>query len=194
MMRCGSACPASRPALACFVHAEDNRCSLAASAFRGSEGSPLLASVTVIRSIQAPAEAVFEVLADPDRFAQAISGVTQLEVLSGMRSGVGTRYRQSRTMNGKESVMEFEVTEHVKNERLRILNETHGTVWDSLFTLAPIGSSTTLTMRMEARSRRLIPRMLLPMICLLIRKAVEKDIDAVKVACERLSGDSRSKG
>jgi uncharacterized protein YndB with AHSA1/START domain len=140
--------------------------------------------VTVSRNVHAPAEVVFRAVADPTRFAQAITGVTQLEVLAAPAAGVGTRYRQTRTMNGKETTMEFEVTEYVKNKRVRILNETHGTVWDSVFTFVPSAGSTILTMRMEARSQRLLPRLLMPLICLLIRKSVEKDIDAVKSYCE----------
>jgi uncharacterized protein YndB with AHSA1/START domain len=143
-----------------------------------------MATVTVTRNIQASADAVFATLADPNRFAEAIAGVTQLEILSGMKSGVGTRFRQTRVMNGRESTMEFEVTEYVPSQRLRIVNETHGTIWDSLFTITPVGSSSTLTMRMETRTDRLLPRLLLPIICLFIKKAVEKDIDAVKAVCE----------
>jgi len=143
-----------------------------------------LATMTVIRSIHAPAGVVFQTVADAKRFAQAISGVTKVEVVSEAPSGVGTRFRQSRLMNGKETTMEFEVTEYVKNERVRIVNETHGTIWDSLFTLAPSNGSTTLTMRMETRSLRLLPRLLMPLVCLFIKKAVEKDIDAVKTFCE----------
>jgi hypothetical protein len=152
-------------------------------------GAP--AARRVLRTIQAPADVVFETIADPNRFAQAISGVTHLEVSSGMKSGVGTRFRQTRTMNGMESVMEFEVTEYVKTERLRILNQTHGTIWDSLFTFTPKGSSTKLAMRMEARARRLLPRLLLPWVCRFIKKAVEKDIDAVKATCERHENPGR---
>ncbi len=143
-----------------------------------------MATITVIRSIQAPAEIVFQTVADPRRFAQVIAGVTQVELLSETTSGAGTRFRQSRVMNGKETTMDFEVTEYVENQRIRIVNETHGTVWDSLFTLDSSNTSTRLTMRMETRSRRLLPRLLMPLVCLFVKKAVEKDIDAVKAYCE----------
>jgi uncharacterized protein YndB with AHSA1/START domain len=143
-----------------------------------------MATVRIVRSIQAPAAVVFRAVADPQLFAQAIGGVTRLEFLSAVRSGVGTRFRQTRRMDGRESTMEFEITEHVGNERVRIVNETHGTTWDSVFTVAPAGSSATLSMVMTTRSRRLLPRLLMPLICLVIRKAVARDIDAVKALCE----------
>jgi uncharacterized protein YndB with AHSA1/START domain len=143
-------------------------------------------TITVIRIIHATPEVVFETIADARRFAQAISGDTRVEFLSENTFGKGARFRQSRSLNGKESAMEFEVIEFVNNERVRIVNETDGTVWDSVFTLTSLITSTTLTMRMEARTRRLVPRLLLPvMVPLFIRKAVEKDIDAIKSFCER---------
>jgi hypothetical protein len=81
--------------------------------------------------------------------------------------------------------MDFEVTEYVKNQRARIVNETHGTIWDSVFTVEPDGDATKLTMRMDTTSEQLLPRLMMPLICVLIRRAVESDLDAVKVACER---------
>jgi hypothetical protein len=87
--------------------------------------------------------------------------------------------------------MEFEVTEYVKNDRVRIINETHGTVWDSLFTVASANGSTTLTMRMDTKSRRPLPKLMMPLVCLFIRKAVEKDMDAVRDFCERRDNTSR---
>lgn len=143
-----------------------------------------MAKVTVVRHIHAPVETVFQTVADPRRFSQVISGVTHFEYLSPTTSGLGTRFRQSRVMNGREDPMDFEITEFVDNKRVRILNETHGTIWDSLFTFASSGTSTTLTLRMEARSSRLLWRVLLPLLCLVIKKAVAKDIDAVKASCE----------
>lgn len=143
-----------------------------------------MATLTVIRSIRAPAEVVFQTVADSRRFAEAIAGVTRIEFLSVVTSGVGTRFRQSRRVNGKESAMEFEVTEYVENQRVRISTATEGTKWDSIFKVVRNNTSTTLTMRMEARTRQLLRRLLMPLVFLLVRKAVEKDIDAVKAFCE----------
>ena len=61
--------------------------------------------MTVTRSIDAPADIVFQTVADPKRFAQAIAGVTSVELLPGPTTGVGTRFRQSRRMKDKESTM-----------------------------------------------------------------------------------------
>jgi carbon monoxide dehydrogenase subunit G len=147
-----------------------------------------LATLKIVRNIHAPAAVVFDTVADPAHFSEAISGVTKLEFLSSTKSGAGTRFRQSRVMNGKEMTLDFDVTESVPNQRVRIVNEVHGTRWDSLITLTPSNALTTLTMRMDTETRPLVARLLMPlMLRLFIRKAVEKDFDAVKAYCERSS-------
>jgi uncharacterized protein YndB with AHSA1/START domain len=143
-----------------------------------------MATITVERTIHSPASTVFQTIADPRLFAQAIEGVTGVEVLPGVPSGAGLRFRQSRTIGGRSGTMDFEITEAVPDARVRIVNETHGTVWDSVFSLAPSAGGTELTMRMETRSQRLLPRLMMPIVCLMIRKAVAKDIDGVKAFCE----------
>ena len=145
-----------------------------------------MATLKIVRTIHAPAAVVFDTVADPARFAEAISGVTKLEFLSSTKSGAGERFRQSRLMNGKEMTLDFDIAECVPNQRVRIVNEVHGTKWDSLITLTPSNAFTTLTMRMDTKTRPLVPRLLMPvMLRLFIRKAVEKDFDAVKTCCER---------
>jgi len=143
-----------------------------------------MACVTVVRNISAPPDAVFHTVADPERFTKAIVGVTRLEFLTKTTSGVGTRFRQTRLMKGKPSTMDFEITEYVENQRVRIVNQTHGTVWDSVFTIEPEGATTRLTMRMDAKTEQRAVRFMLPFVCFLVRKAVGVDLDDVKAACE----------
>ena len=145
-----------------------------------------MASIDVVRRIEAPASRVFAAVADPRAFAKAVGGVTRLEVLHEPSEGPGLRYRQTRALNGRTMTMDFEVTELEPDRRVRIVNETHGTTWDSVFTMEPASAvASTLAMHMDARSPRLLPKLLLPIACLFIRKAVARDIDAVKAWCER---------
>lgn len=140
-----------------------------------------VATIRIARTIQAPLAVVFKTVADPTSFARAISGVTRMEFLSSTQCGVGTRFRRSRVVNGTEMTLDFAVTGYGENERVQIINEIHGTRWDSVITLSPASGSTTLTMRMETTTRPLVPRLLMPlMLRLFIRKAVEKDVDASK--------------
>ena len=63
--------------------------------------------------------------------------------------------------------------------------DSHGTVWDSLFTVKSDGGSTALELTMDARPHKLLPKLMNPLIKGMVQKAVEKDMDAVKAYCER---------
>ena len=88
-------------------------------------------------------------------------------------------------MNGKEATTELEVTEFVENDRVRFVADSHGTVWDSVFTVSQAGESTDLELTMDARAYKLLPKIVNLLIKGMVQKAVEKDMDAVKTYCER---------
>ena len=144
-----------------------------------------MANVTVTRRIDAPADAVFRTVAHIEQFSQAVPHILRVEFLSEVKSGVGTRFRETRMMMGREASTELEVTEYVENERVRIASEAGGALWDTVFTVAPDGEGTELKMVMDATPRTAGARMTLPLVIGAVRKAVEQDMDSVKAFCER---------
>jgi len=144
-----------------------------------------MANVTVTRRIDAPADVVFRTVAHVEQFSEAVPHILRVEFLSEAKSGVGARFRETRMMMGSEASTELEVTEHVENERVRIVSEAGGALWDTVFTVVPDGEGTELKMVMDARPRTTSARMTLPLIIGAVRKAVEQDMDAVKSFCER---------
>jgi uncharacterized protein YndB with AHSA1/START domain len=81
-----------------------------------------MATLSIARTIHAPTALVFRTVADPTHFARAISGVTKIEFLSSAKCGLGTRFRQTRVLNGKEMTLDFDVTDYAENQRVRIVN------------------------------------------------------------------------
>ena len=144
-----------------------------------------MANVTVTRRIDAPVDLVFRTVAHVEQFSQAVPGILRVEFLSDVKSGVGARFRETRVMMGREASTELEVTEYVENERVRIVSEAGGALWDTVFTVAPDGDGTALKMVMDARPQTPSARMTVPLIIGTVRKAVEEDLDAVKSFCER---------
>ena len=65
--------------------------------------------------INAPVEAVFAALANIETFPDRAEAIAAVEFLSDQKHGVGTRFRETRIMNGREAVAELEVTEQVEN-------------------------------------------------------------------------------
>lgn len=141
---------------------------------------------TVSRTIHAPIERVFDTVAHIENFQKAIPDIVRIEFLSDQRSGVGARFRETRLMRGKEQTVELEVTEYVQNDHIRLVSDTHGTVWDTVFTVRPAtGGGVDLTMVMDANAYKFLPKLMNPLIKGMIQKAIEKDMDAVKTVCEQ---------
>lgn len=145
-------------------------------------------STTVLtQAIQAPVDVVFDTVAHITNFQKAIPHIEKVEFVSEVERGVGARFRETRNMNGRLATVELEVTEYVENERTRLLSDTGGTVWDSLFTTEATDDGTLLTLHMEARPYRLIAKLMNPLMKGMIRKSIEKDMVAVQAYCEGLT-------
>lgn len=140
---------------------------------------------TVTRTIQAPVHVVFNTISDIRQFRQAIPHIVKIEFLTSQQSGVGTRFNETRTMRGREITTPQEVTELVENDHVRMVSDTHGTVWDTVFTVRPVDSHTELTLVMEARPYKLMPRIMNQLIKGMVRKAIEQDLDLLKAFCEK---------
>lgn len=149
--------------------------------------APTILQVAVSRTIQSPLPKVFETIARPDRFCEAIPDIIQIEIISDQKYGVGTRFRETRNMNGKTAVAEMTVSEQVENQLVRLVAEMGGADWDTCFRLSPLGKDVQLDMIMIARPKTLFAKFLTPLIMGMVGKAVGSDMDQVKIHCEKLS-------
>ncbi len=149
-----------------------------------------MTTTTLSETIHAPIGLVFETVADITKYREAIAHIVGVEMLSEVQRGVGTRFRETRRMpNGKEMSNELEVTELVDDDHVRIVCDTHGTVWDTTFTVRDLGAGRTeLALVMHARAHKLVARLINPLIKGMVAKEVAKDLQAVKAHCERLQG------
>lgn len=143
-----------------------------------------MAPITVTRYVEAPTERVFAVISDIQNYAKAVPDIVKVEMLTEVTSGKGARFRETRLMRGKEATTELEVADFVPNERIRMVADEGGTIWDSVFTVTPERGGTELELSMDARPHKLMARLVAPFIKPMLTKAVAKDLDAVKAYCE----------
>jgi hypothetical protein len=143
-----------------------------------------MGQLSVSRRIDAPVEQVFDTVAHIGNYTKAIPDIVRAEVISEINTGVGTRFRETRRMGGHEATTELEVTEFVANDHVRIVADTHGTVWDSTFSVVSADGCTDLTLTMDARPHTLAAKITATMAMAMIKTALEKDMDAVKAFCE----------
>ncbi|MFD6415214.1 SRPBCC family protein [Streptomyces sp. NPDC060194] len=100
--------------------------------------------VTVERRIAAPRERVWHGLTDLTGWPAVLSGVERVEVLSDGPFGVGTRWRETRRMFGKEATEEMWVTACTAPERYVVEADSHHTHYVSEFTLRAEGPDVTV--------------------------------------------------
>jgi len=139
---------------------------------------------TVARTINAPVERVFDTIAHIENFSKAVKGIVNMEFLSETKRGAGTRFRETRLMHGKEASTELEVKEYVENDYIRIVADSHGTLWDTVFTVKAVDGGSQLDMVMEAKARDVKAKMMNTLMKGMLQKALESDMDAVKAYCE----------
>ena len=138
----------------------------------------------VEKRIDAPIDRVFATVSDIRNMSEALPHVIRYEFLTEQQSGEGTRFREVRLMQGREEETELEVTEFVENDHVRMVSDSHGTIWDTVFKVREDGDQTRLTMTMDARPYKLMQRIMVPLIKGMVTKAVDNDMDMVKAYCE----------
>ncbi|WP_062069180.1 SRPBCC family protein [Demequina sediminicola] len=102
-------------------------------------------TVEVTRDIEAPPERVFEVLTDLDHATEVMSGILKVERLEGDGYEVGTIWRETRKMFGREASEVMEVTGIQAPVRTTVGSLSHGTYYTTEFHCEPIDSGTRLT-------------------------------------------------
>lgn len=143
-----------------------------------------MSTITVSQRINAPKELVFKTVADIKNFSKAVPDIKNVEFLTEQKYGVGTKFRETRDMNGREATTELEVTELVENAHIRLVSDAMGTVWDSVFTVERKQDGTELTLIMDAKAYKFLPKIINPLMKGFMKKALEKDMVAVKNYCE----------
>jgi carbon monoxide dehydrogenase subunit G len=138
----------------------------------------------VTKTIAAPIDRVFETIADVESFGRAIPDIVSIDFLSQRRAGDGTRFRETRLRNGKEATTDLEITECVANERIRMVADSHGTIWDTLFAVKEVATGTELTLTMDAKAHQVVAKLMNAMVMPAIRGVIETDLDSVKQYCE----------
>lgn len=144
----------------------------------------VMTQIKVTTDIAAPLPLVFQTIADIREFSKVVPDIVNVEFLTEQQLGKGTRFVETRLMHGKEASTELEVTEYVDNDKIRLVADSHGTVWDTTFTVTEQNGQTTLVMIMDAKAYKLLPKLINPLIKGAVTKAVASDMAQVKAFCE----------
>ncbi|MFH0522015.1 SRPBCC family protein [Streptomyces sp. M41] len=146
-------------------------------------------SVVVERRIAAGQGPVWEALTDLAGMERVLSGVSKVEVVTEGAFGVGTRWRETRRMFGKEATEEMWVTACDAPERYVVEAESHGTHYVSEWVVRADGpSATTVRMTFSAVASGGVASFFAKIMgsvgARAVRKAIAKDLDDIASAVE----------
>lgn len=144
-----------------------------------------MAVVTVTTPVAANADRVFHAISDVEHLPDTVPAIVSVEFLGERRTGVGTRFRETRRMGNQTHRTELEIVAFDPDARtLRMVSRTPGTLWDTTLAVHPTGSGSELVLRMAAESagwRRLLHVAMRG----LYRRGLAAHVAAVKAWCER---------
>ena len=142
---------------------------------------------TVSQTVAAPPAEVFAACADfagaPDRIADII----RVEVLTPGPVGVGTRFKETRKMFGKEATETMEVVAFDPPRGYELWAVNCGTEYLTRFAFTPEGAGTRVGVDFRARPVRWWAWGFVPLAYLMggmIRKLLARDVDQIRAAVE----------
>jgi len=130
----------------------------------------------VIRDVEASAEDVWHVITNLDTFDNTISAIERVERLDdGEAFGVGTEWRETRTMFGRTATEEMRVTNMVPGRSYVTVADSHGAVYRSEMAVEPTGGDACkVSMTFGAETHGVIARVLSATLGRLFERATRK--------------------
>lgn len=148
-----------------------------------------MASVTVSRDIAADPSAVWSVMVGMDRWVDVVEAIEAVERLDGGHDfGVGTTWRETRTMFGKKATEVMEVTDFEDGVGYSTFAESHGSKYYSEMRVDPTATGSRISMDFRGEPQTLLTKIADATVGRLFmsatRKALAKDLDDIAAAAE----------
>ena len=146
--------------------------------------------IRVERFIDAGPEVVWDVITDLDRAPETLAGVDSIERLAGEGYAPGVKWRETRTMFGKQATEDMWVDVAERPRRTVVRAASRGMEYDSTYTLTPEAGGTRLALVFGGESgeqgllARVAMKVLGPIGKVASRKALEKDMADIARAAE----------
>ena len=148
-----------------------------------------MAGISVERAVAAPPSVVWGIITDLDRSAGVIASITAIERIDeGTGFGVGTRWRETRTLFGRQATEVLEVTAIEDGRSYTVEADSRGAHYRSVLSVEPDGAGSRLSMSFEAEPSGTVAKLMAATIGRLFegstRKALKQDLDDIAAAAE----------
>lgn len=144
-------------------------------------------SLTVSRTIAAPPSKVFAHATNVEKWAEIVPAIESVEMLTPGPVRVGTRFRETRTLMGREATEEMEFLVLDPPNTYVLVAESHGSRYRTEFVFTPEGDGTKLTMVFGAEPLTVFAKVVSVLLKPFMKKFAEmcgKDLDAIKAHSE----------
>jgi carbon monoxide dehydrogenase subunit G len=126
---------------------------------------------------------VFRFITDSGNAPRLMASVKRMEKLSDGPVSVGTRYRETRVMNGKEAQAELEVVTYEPPHLYSMRNVTEGFETTYHYTFKPEGEGTRVHLAGEVKAGGL-KKMMIPVVVAALKKEDGDHLARLKAAVE----------
>lgn len=126
---------------------------------------------------------VFDFIASSDNAPKVVQSVKSMVKLTEGPVRVGTRYRETRLMNGKEQHAELEVVAYEPNQKYAMKNVTEGIETVYRYTFHPEADGTRVDLVCEVKAGGL-KKLMLPMVVSILKKEDGDHLQRLKKALE----------
>ncbi len=146
--------------------------------------------ISISRDVAAPAARVWSVITDLERSPEVISGVDRIERLDdGTGFGIGTRWRETRTMFGRQATETMKVTAVDPDRSYTVEADGHDAHYRSVLQVVPTGTGSRLSMTFGAEPDSTFARVFVATVGRLFegstKKALQQDLDDIATAAEQ---------
>jgi hypothetical protein len=151
-----------------------------------------MTSLDVSHDIAADPEVVWSIVVGMDDWVDVIEAIELVERLDGGDGfGLGTTWRETRTMFGKEATEEMEVTEFDDGRRYATAAESHGSKYFSEISVTPTDEGSRISMGFRGEPQSTFAKIMDATAGRLFmgatRKALAKDLADIGAAAEAAS-------
>ena len=126
-------------------------------------------------SINAPRGRIWRIITDMDKWADVISGISKVETLEKPENGlVGLKWRETRTMFGKEATEVMWITDVVENESYHTRAESHGAIYKTEMKVLESGDESVLSMTFHGTPQTLGARLMWALMGFMFKNSTKK--------------------
>lgn len=151
--------------------------------------------IVISQRVVAPVERVFARATDFAQTPEVIEGVERVEMLTDGETRVGTRFRETRKMFGREATEEMEVTELTPPSGYVLETESHGAHYSTRFSFTPDGEGTIIQMRFTVKPLSFAAKVMMKLMSPMakgISDMIKKDLSDIARALEAEARSSSS--